>query len=697
MRQDATHLGTVEDVTGTTVRVRLSDSIASGLSFVRGQPYRVGQVGGFVRFPLGFCDLYGVISQVGASAAPDIGAIGLDSKWLQVHLVGEGRPGKGFDRGVSQYPTIGDAAHVVTESDLRVIYTRGEERRYVQIGHLAAAESIPARIDIDAMVTRHSVVVGATGSGKSTTVASLLASLSNRKAYPSARVLVIDVHGEYGAALRDRASVFRVNPNKKHNEKPLHIPYWAMNLEELFRITVGTPDATGRAALINTIMTLKRKVVKSREMAGMTEDAITPDSPIPFSIHRLWFELHCEMHATHLADPGKEQSKKTWALLKKGNAIVQKGDAMKVIPPRFRSTKDVRDDPEKIRFSKSRLNLQREIDRLASRLRDPRLSFLFRPGPYLPNLDGNTKGDLDDLLLDWVGGDEPITILDLSGIVPTIQSEVVGTLLRVVYDALFWARNLPEGGRQRPLLIVLEEAHAYLGAEVEGGAASAIRRIAKEGRKYGIGIMLVSQRPSDIDSGILSQCGTIFGLRLSNGADRSHVRTAASDGLEGLFSTLPVLRTGEAIVVGEAVSIPMRVLVDTPSPDRRPDSADPAVVVKGDEADGYEGPGGWNQTRIAPDYREVVELWRRQDARPTEVYGNHNKERVMERRTVESSNIAAIGYDEATRTLEVEFRRGQTYRYFDVPSHVHAALMRAESHGSYFSRNVRKNFRYARI
>jgi DNA helicase HerA-like ATPase len=132
--------------------------------------------------------------------------------------------------------------------------------------------------------------------------------------------------------------------------------------------------------------------------------------------------------------------------------------------------------------------------------------------------EGKVEQDLDTLLAGWLGDASPITILDLSGIPPLIQSELVGSVLRIVYDALFWARNIPEGGRERPLLIVLEEAHAYL--DQKQTAAVAVRRIAKEGRKYGIGMMLASQRPAEIDQTILSQCGTLFALRLSNSVDR---------------------------------------------------------------------------------------------------------------------------------------------------------------------------------
>jgi hypothetical protein len=143
-----------------------------------------------------------------------------------------------------------------------------------------------------------------------------------------------------------------------------------------------------------------------------------------------------------------------------------------------------------------------------------------------------------------------------------------------------------------------------------------VRRIAKEGRKYGMGMMVVSQRPSEIDPTILSQCGTIFAMRLANETDRSQVAGAASDNLKGLFEMLPVLRTGEAIIVGEAVSLPIRTVIDPPSKERRPDSADPRVAVRRNLQDGgFEGPGGWNQKRDQPDYAAVVRQWRKQSPR----------------------------------------------------------------------------------
>lgn len=608
MLSNPTLLGTVQDVQGATISVALGKNTVSGLAFIEGHGYRIGQIGSFVRIPIGFTDLFGIVSQIGAGAVPE----GLAKtepfgyRWMRVQLVGEGERRGEFKRGISQYPTIGDEVHLVSEQDLSRIYGRPDAPNFVRIGSLASAESIPALVDVDRLVTRHSAVIGTTGAGKSTTVASLLLSLSDTGKYPSARIVVLDIHGEYYAALRDRATVFRVRADRGQGKRPLFIPYWAMTFDELMAVTFGHLGDTERGAVMEKVTELKLTALKRRTRNGVSESNLTVDTPVPFSIHRLWFDLHRLVHATHTQAGG--QSDKTEALLlDDGGQPVQAGDILNVVPPKYRPQTQAAGD-QKIYLSTSPLNIRRSLHALGSRLRDPRYDFLFRPGPWCPDADGVPQEDIDSLLRGWIGGKDVITILDLSGIPVSILSHLVGVLLRVIFDALFWARNLSEGGRERPLLCVLEEAHAYLNQGNEGAAAQAARRLVKEGRKYGLGAMVVSQRPSEIDSTILSQCGTIFAMRLANTSDRSHVTGAVSDNLEGLFAMLPSLRVGEAIIVGEAVHLPMRTVVDAPARNRRPDSSDPLVYDTGH-------PGGWNRRREPDDYQDVLAVWRRQDPR----------------------------------------------------------------------------------
>jgi hypothetical protein len=613
MPSSATYLGTVQDVQGATISIALDKDTVSGLAFINGHGYRIGQIGSFVRISIGFTDLFGIVSQVGAGAVPEalIQTEPYGYRWMKVQLIGEGQRAGEFKRGISQYPTIGDEAHLVTEQDLSRLYGRPDAPNFVKVGSLASAESIPALIDIDRLVTRHSAVVGTTGSGKSTTVANLLASLSDPSKYPSTRIIVLDIHGEYHSALHDRATLFRVNADETRGEKPLCIPYWALSFDELLRVTPfrSLTDAD-RTGIIEKIKQLKLASLQKKARAGVTADTLTVDTPVPFSIHRLWYELHRLVCATHTAQPAN-QSNATEAIENNAEGQQILGNIMSVIPPKYQPI--TQGGANRVYLSGSPLNIRRQILALESLLRDTRYDFLFRPGswclkPDLQNLDAQPSQDIDTLLKSWIGGDKPITILDLSGVPVSILTDLIGVLIRLLFDALFWSRHLPEGGRKRPLLFVLEEAHAYLNSGNEGAASIAARRLVKEGRKYGVGAMIVSQRPAEIDPTILSQCGTMFAMRLANATDRSHVTSTVSDNLEGLFNMLPSLRTGEAIIVGESVQLPLRALIEAPAKNRRPDSHDPKIYDP-------DSNGGWNRPKQNEDYAKVAEVWRSENPR----------------------------------------------------------------------------------
>lgn len=170
---DATVIGAVQDVSGTSVSVTLRADRFSGLSFVDGQGYRIGQIGSFVKIPVGYVDLFGIVSQVGASAVPEnqVKAMPNGQRWMTVQLIGEGYRTGRFQRGISQYPTIDDEVHLVSEMDLQAIYGRsGAQNHFVRVGHVAGSESIDALVDINKLITRHSAIVGTTGSGKSTSI-----------------------------------------------------------------------------------------------------------------------------------------------------------------------------------------------------------------------------------------------------------------------------------------------------------------------------------------------------------------------------------------------------------------------------------------------------------------------------------------------------------------------------------------------
>ena len=285
MHNNPTFLGTVQDVQGATISIMLDKDTVSGLVFINGYGYRIGQPGSFVRISIGFIDLYGIVSQVGAGAVPKslAGAEPYGHRWMRVQLVGESLRQGEFKRGISQYPTIGDEAHLVTDQDLSRIYGFEERLKYVRIGGLASAESIPALIDIDRLANRHSAVLGTTGAGKSTTVSSILHSLSDSNRFPSSRILVLDIHGEYHSALSDRSVVFRVNAKEERGEQQLFVPYWALSFDELMRVTPfrGLSDSD-RSALLDKVKHLKHQSILAFKRQGVDEDTLTVDTPYSF-------------------------------------------------------------------------------------------------------------------------------------------------------------------------------------------------------------------------------------------------------------------------------------------------------------------------------------------------------------------------------------------------------------------------------
>lgn len=540
-----TLVGDVQSVSGNTVSVRLSAGLSS-LVLVGGESYRVGQVGAFLRVPLGYSQLYGVCSQVGAAALPhavvDQGQGEIDGRWLTLTLFGESLAGQ-FQRGVSQYPTFGDEVHLVTNNELEQIYRNPALRAHLVMGSVASASGIDARIDLAKLVTRHSVVVGSSGSGKSNLVGVLLEAIATQ-GFGSARVLVLDPHGEYGNAVGDKARVFSINPDNKDHET-LHVPFWALPFDEFIQTTLGSLNQNQEGILREEIATLKRSSAEHLKIPTPSE-AVTADSPIPFSAKRLWFELDDYETRTF------EDNQKTTIA-----PPITKGDAEKLIP---------NDNPRQALgggspFMGPRRGITRGLELMRNRLRDARYQFLFRPGPLNPNETGAIEEDLDSLVAKWVGHDRPITVIDLSSAPADVLSLVAGTVLRIIYDALFWAGGLPMSGSEQPLLVVVEEAHLFLPDGADSAAQRTMATVAKEGRKYGVGLMLVTQRPTELDSASMSQCGTMMALRLTNQADRARVNSTMPDDLANFASLLPSLRTGEAIIIGEAIPIPTRVRI----------------------------------------------------------------------------------------------------------------------------------------
>lgn len=591
MKNKATFLGTIEDVKGSSVRVLLSNESLSGLTYIDGQGYRIGQIGTFIKIPIGFTLLYGVISQVGASSVPEnlIDQQPYGNRWMTVQLVGEGTTKGSFQPGISQYPTIGDEAHLVSEKDLGKIYGKVSDVNYIKIGNIASSESIPALLDVDKLVTRHSAIVGSTGSGKSNTVTSLLKAINSGN-YPKAKIILVDPHSEYHTALKDYSKVYSID-----GDNPLKIPYWCLSYNELALILFDKKQATD----MPQDLTFQQKILKQKieissklKSGAIPENQITVDSPIPFDLKQIWYDLYIETFAT----VNTKGDLNTIAYQTDADGKELKGNKDTLELPKFIPPASGGAIPYK--YTENRI-LSSYLNKLRGKLLDNRIDFIFDTADY----DGISK-DLDDVLNEWINHDKSITILDLGGIPFEIMDLAVGLISRLSYETMFWGRFLEGIGRQRPLLMVYEEAHSYLpkgGSNqfVQGYSSTAVRRICKEGRKYGIGALIISQRPSDLDSSILSQCGTFITLRLSSSDDQSIIRSSIPDNSSGLADSLPSLRTGEAIIIGEAIKIPSRVLIPLMKP--RPDSNDAVPSLE------------WKKENIEnPDFGRAVSNWRKQ-------------------------------------------------------------------------------------
>ena len=585
MKTDVTYLGLVRRVVGVKVFVEISPEVPSASPIIHGRVYRLGQVGSFVRIPLGFLNLYGVVSMVGASEMSHLDEIDIPfphgQRWIEIQLVGESHGMEEFQRGVSIFPTLDDEVHIVTEDDLALIYgTPGPSM--VQIGTHAASESLPATIDIDKIVTRHVAILGSTGSGKSNTVAGFLKALTDGT-FPSARIVVIDPHGEYGAALQGRARVFDIGDSTH----PLVIPCWALSFDELEWFLLDRSAASESlqdAALRDHIFEQKRANCSRLRAGVIASNEITVDSPIPFSVRDLWYHFDRKERVTY-EDMGRTKE-----------ALVNEGDPATLTPAQFKPPGAGSSPPFK---PTTGLFMGPYLNKILGRLKDRRFDFLLNSVEY----DGFKK-DLHDLLMNWIDHENAITVFDLAGIPFEVIDLVVGVMTQILFEGMFWGRDLPGIGKQRPLLIVYEEAHSYLprgGSTqfVAGYAGRTVRRVFKEGRKYGVGAIVVSQRPSELDETILSQCGTFFALRLSNSDDQGRIRSTVPDALAGLIDLLPALRTGEALVLGEAVQIPSRIRLPLVEP--RPKSDDPEPAKR------------WKEDRVAnPTYAKAVTGCRRQ-------------------------------------------------------------------------------------
>lgn len=591
MNSKPTYLGKVISVYGSSVSIELTPNVRSGLLMIEGKAHRIGQVGSFVRIPQGYNNLFGLISETNdTSPNPDLHNVSSERRLIKVELIGES-VGSDFERGISQYPAIYDEAHLVTESDLRTIYGHNELGQ-VNIGKLSTSDSIDVSIDLDKLINRHSAILGSTGSGKSTSVASLLRSIVNKPdgqlQTPSSRIILFDLHGEYSSALSEISEVFSVMPSDGENS--LIIPYWCVNPERLIEFLCGQNEPL-KNKFIELIIFEKQEFVERNPELDIDKDKITQYTPLPFNLRKIWGRLCFEDRVTW------EQKEQETPAFKDGS----EGDYSKLIAPVFNPPATGSNPP----FKGGNNLWNKQLELMRTRLLDSQYDFFLSPNEWSLTEDYSLNKDIPDLLSQWLGHDKPITVIDLSLLPSERLDLLLGSLLDILFESALWGRNHDEGMKTYPLLLVMEEAHRYLSNESNGLTKKMVRRIAKEGRKFGIGSMLVSQRPSEIDETILSQCGTLFSLRISNSTDRSRVKAAMSDGLSGIIDSLPILRTGEAIVTGEAARLPMRFKFRLPKEGQFPNSSDPEVSKN------------WAREWSSMSFDKLTHSWRTQNPKKT--------------------------------------------------------------------------------
>jgi uncharacterized protein len=471
-----------------------------------------------------------------------------DMRIVEVEFIGELPKGpdgniKSFRRGVSSYPGLGDPVYRATRVELSMAYACDTETG-VRVGHIQQDPTIPAMIKIDEMLGKHFAILGTTGTGKSCTVALILRRILDKN--PQAHILLLDVHREYAQSFRGISEV--ITPDN------MSLPFWLLNFDEAVEILVGQQEGRDQDVEIlrDLIPVAKAKYMANQRKTGLKSQTVDVsnigvDTPIPFRTSDLVGVLD-----EHL---GKLELKDNLAPYKRLKA------------------------------------------KLESISRDPRYAFMF--GSL--TVQDNMAAVLARIFRIPVNG-KPIAILELGGLPSEIINVVVSVLARLAFDFGVWSAG------RIPITFVCEEAHRYVPNDQTLGfepTKRAISKIAKEGRKYGVSLCIVTQRPAELDPTILSQCNTVFSLRLTNERDQEILKAGISDAAASLLAFMPTMGTGEAVTFGEGVALPTRIKFDMLPADELPRS-NTASFSK-------------NWARDLPDdsfLQEVVNRWRAQTYNP---------------------------------------------------------------------------------
>jgi uncharacterized protein len=576
--QDPTCIGKVRHVLGATVTVALNPDLAGVAPIYRGHLQPIGQIGSLVRIPQGLVDLIGSVSLVGIaelSGAPEPSeTVQRDERWLQVQLLGEIDRATGrFRRGVGSYPGLDDTVHFATPFQLAAIFPQpGGD--YLELGCLAAAEEVPVCLHAPKLVTRHAAIVGSTGAGKTSAVASILQSFV-KGGWRSSNIIVIDPHGEYSQALKNCSSIRSVLGTA---ETRLRVPYWALPAIDILKIFAGgTGTSTFSTKFTEYVSQARKAFVASANWLSLDPAAVTSDTPVPFDLRYVWHKLDYENREVRQVKSDASTA-----------CVTDPGDAQQLRSATFQPYGPGGQAPHQSPFYGT-YGVTPDLLRLG--LLNPQLQFFQEPA-------GTPEGPdpLVEVLQEWLGKESPVSVLDFSGVPSGAADLAVGVILNLLFEVALRSETNGAGiGRSNPVLIVLEEAHRYLGTSASNLTRDSANRIAREGRKYGVGLMVVTQRPTELPDTALAQCGTLIALRLANSSDQGTIRSALPDTVAGLASVLPSLRTGEAIISGEAVVLPSRTLLTKPNPE--PHAEDPSLE-------------SWKAEPTMPNLSQPIAEWR---------------------------------------------------------------------------------------
>lgn len=547
-------IGKIIEVDGSHVIAELDPGLTELSRVYAGETYPIGQFGSIVRIHFGRCLIYALVGRLRMKAeyeterglAPQASA---DERIVEADLFGEGEwtfddAGTAqlqFERGVATYPLPQQTVYLTPKSELRFIYgnTKGT---VIRLGEHVGSGGAPCYAEMNELLGKHTAVLGSTGAGKSGAVAAIIHSILERGAEAGytnwkPRIVVLDPHNEYGAA-------FPAHSRLSTDDGTLVLPYWLMNFQETVALLIGKTEyvATSQVNIIKSALIDARN--EGAKCLGLEVGAITVDSPVPYKLATLRAKIE--------ADKPPQASKQD-----SHNSILQKLDVLEA---------------------------------------DARLKFL------MTEWAGEKKDPFPAIVAQLMGDGPQPRVIDLSGVPNEVAGVSSAVIARTLFNLKVWQTT--EERASDPVLLVCEEAHRYVPNSGEAqyeAAQEAIRRIAKEGRKYGVGLLLVSQRPSEVEATVLSQCNSWIVLRVTNDADREHVKAILPDSMAGLTKMLSGLRRQEAIFVGQAAMLPSRIMIRDLLPGQLPKSND------------IDFDKGWQGLPMSDDQLKVVaNRWRYQ-------------------------------------------------------------------------------------